>query len=104
MDIEKRTKEILNALNIKINLSGYWYWIEAVKYVIESNKTSYSMTKEIYIHVAEVFKTTSTRVERALRTTHCKAQKNVQQYFGVNYKIDNSALLALIVDKVKTES
>ena len=103
MSIDKITTEVFNALHIKIDLSGYWYWIEAVKYVIENNKTSYSMTKEIYIHVAEEFKTTSTRVERALRTTHCNTQEIIQQYFGVNYKIDNSALLALIVDKVKSQ-
>lgn len=78
MKLEKITKEILNELNIKINLKGYRYWVEAVKYVIENNKTSYSMTKEIYTYLADKHNDTGHRVERALRHTIQDKQEEMQ--------------------------
>lgn len=60
---------ILEDLGIPKNLRGYKYLIEAVvlykKY--EDNLENPSMTKTIYPEVAEIFKTTNNRVERAIR-------------------------------------
>lgn len=103
MELEKRIKQILNELNINLRLKGYRYWVEAVEYVIENNKTFYSMTKEIYPYIAKKYNDKNQRVERALRNVQEKNQEGIQQYFNVGYKIDNSTLLALIVDKIKTE-
>lgn len=49
----KTKKKILNDLNIQINVKGYRYWIETVKYIILNNKVEYRMTKEIYIDVSK---------------------------------------------------
>lgn len=103
MELGKEIKNILNELNINITNKGYRYWIEAIKYVIENNKTNYSMTREIYPHIAEIMNDTSSRVERALRHTLEVNQAKIQEYFNVKYKITNGALLALIVDKLESE-
>lgn len=103
MEIENKTKQILNELDVNMRLKGYRYWIEAVRYVIENNKTFYSMTQEIYPKIAEKYNDTSSRVERALRHVLESKQEELQQYFKIRYKISNSALLALIVDKIKVE-
>lgn len=103
MEKETKIKKILNELNINIRNKGYRCWIEAVKIVIENNKTNYSITKEIYPEIAEKLNDKSTRVERAMRNEQEKNSKEIQEYFGVRYKIDNSTLLALIVDKLESE-
>ena len=103
MNLETKVKQILNDLNIKISQKGYTYWVDAVKYVIENDITFYSMTKEIYPKIAEKYNDVAHRVERALRHAHENKNEAIQAYFGVTYKIDNSALLALIVDKIKIE-
>lgn len=58
---------MLNDLNIRIDIKGYGYWVEAVKYVVLNNKVTYFMTKEIYYNIAKTMNTTPERVERALR-------------------------------------
>jgi len=103
MELEKRIKKILNELNINIRNKGYWGWVETVKYVIENKKTQYSMTREVYPCVAEKMNDTTSRLERALRHATQNNQEQIQKYFGINYKIDNSTLLALIVDKLESE-
>lgn len=102
--IENKVKSILNNLNIRINIKGYGYWIEAVKYVVLNNKITYFMTKEIYYNVAKKMNTTPSRVERALRHAISEKTTEIQKYFNIDYSIRNSTLLALIVDKVRNEA
>jgi len=101
--LESKTKKILNDLNIQINLKGYRYWIESVKYIILNNKTKYLMIKEIYIDVSRKMNTTPSRFERALRHSIENRKVQIQEYFGINYSIKNSSFIALLVDKVKEE-
>lgn len=103
MELEKRIKQILNELNVNIRNKGYRCWIEAIKYVIENKKVSYSMTKEVYPCVADKLNDTTCRVERALRHATEDNQERIQDYFKVQYKITNGTLLALIVDKLESE-
>lgn len=103
MELEKAIKKILKELNINIRNKGYACWIETVKYVIENKKTRYSMTKEIYPRVAEKMNDTASRLERAMKHTIENHQEEMQSYFGVQYKITNGTLLALIVDKLESE-
>lgn len=101
--IENKVKSILNDLNIRIDIKGYGYWIEAVKYVVLNNKITYFMTKEIYYNVSKTMNTTPERVERALRHALDGKTEEIQKYFNIDYSIRNSTLLALIVDKVRND-
>ena len=103
MNLENRIKEILNELNMKIKNAGYRCWVEAVKYVVENKRSTYCITIEIYPTVAEKVESMPHRVERAMRHAYENNKEEIQKYFNVKYKIDNSALLALIVDKLKRE-
>lgn len=101
--IENKIKKMLNDLNIRIDIKGYGYWVEAVKYVVLNNKVTYFMTKEIYYNVAKTMNTTPERVERALRHAIDGKYEEIQKYFNINYSIKNSTFLALLVDKVRNE-
>lgn len=101
--LENKTKKILNDLNIKINIKGYRYWIETVKYIILNNKVEYRMTKEIYIDVSKKMNTTSSRFEKALRDSINGREIQIQKYFNINYSIKNSIFIALLVNKIKED-
>lgn len=101
--LENKTKKILNDLNIPINIKGYRYWIETVKYIILNNKVEYSMTKEIYIDVSRKMNTTSSRFEKALRDSIKDREIQIQKYFNINYSIKNSTFIALLISRIKEE-
>ena len=101
--IENNTKKILNDLNIKINIKGYQYWRETVKYIILNNKVEYRMTKDVYIDVSRKMNTTSSRFEKALRDSIKGREMQIQKYFNINYSIKNSTFIALLISKIKEE-
>ena len=57
----------LRKLCIPPHLSGYEYLKSAMSYIHSNPNSIYSVTKEIYPGVAEIHKTTSTKVERGIR-------------------------------------
>lgn len=65
---EKKVTEVLKMLGIPSNIKGYAYTRRAVLLVIDdSEKYISAMTKILYPSLAQEFKTTSSRVERAMR-------------------------------------
>ena len=103
MNLEIRIKTILNELNINIKNKGYRCWIEAVKVAIENRHKTCPMTTKLYPETARRLEDEPHRVERAMRHAYENNKEEVQKYFNVKYKIDNSTLLALIVDKLERE-
>ena len=58
--------DIMKELGVPPHISGYRYIIKAIEFLLDNDGTV-SMTKELYPAVAKEFKTTSSRVERAIR-------------------------------------
>lgn len=96
--MEKEIKELLNKLGIKINIKGYWFWITAIEYKAEHNDVSMS---ELYNEVAKMNNTTSSRVERALRHAYTSVKKDIEEFFDIKYKINNSSFLLLMLEELE---
>ena len=99
--IEALTKQELNNLGMRIQCSGFRYWIAAVTIALDYriNNTIDISICNLYINIAKMFKSTQGRVERSLR--YAREKLDVQKYFNVTYKIDNSVFLFLLMDKVE---
>lgn len=109
---EKRVTEVLKNLGIPSHIKGYAYVKKAILLIIEdSEKYISSITKELYPTIAQEFKTTSSRVERAIRHAVDVAWErgNIEiqeKIFGYSVspgkgKPTNSELLAGIAEYVK---
>ncbi|MBQ9013185.1 MAG: hypothetical protein IJ094_06430 [Bacilli bacterium] len=89
---EHRVYTLLKVLNISPSLKGYSY----IKYILENYTTAEcqytipSLTKTVFPKVAEVFSSTSHRIERSVRTgiEKCKDECDpmIFNYFFGNYK------------------
>lgn len=101
--IENRIKKILYELNIKRHLIGYEFWIQAIEYMLKSNTADFSMTKEIYVGLAEKNNVTPSKIEKGMRDLIKDSENIIKDYFNVTYKITNSSFLALITDKIRLE-
>lgn len=93
----KDIEEILYKLEIKPSLIGYKYWILAILIALDSPNANMIT---LYEKIAEINKTTRAAVERGLRYARIESKKVIEEYFKVSYKIDNVALLALIVKEL----
>ena len=94
---ELSMSEILIRFGITPNLNGFRYILDAVTMLKEHNNIS--VTKELYPNIAEKYKTTASRVERAIR--HCinVAYKKYNEDFQREFSEDlptNSEFLAIL--------
>lgn len=109
INFEKVINDILCEIGIPNNIAGYRYIKEAIKMVIENSELIGSVTKLIYPEIAHKFKTTSSRVERAIRHAIEVAWKHNAEgnnkLFGniINSKTGrptNSEFIALMSDRI----
>ncbi|MCD8187275.1 MAG: sporulation transcription factor Spo0A [Ruminococcus sp.] len=110
-DMEIVVTDIINQLGVPAHIKGYHYLRTAILYSIEDKNLLDSVTKLLYPTVAEIYNTTSSRVERAIRHAIEIAwdRGNVDtlnSFFG--YTVDtgkgkptNSEFIALITDKLR---
>lgn len=97
-------KKMFMAIGVKPTLRGFYYWPVAVSYAKQKGVLNYRMCADVYEHVADKFKITSSKVERSMRTITDSYQKRFIKYFNYqNDKITNKELLALIVSKLSEE-
>lgn len=109
--LEKQVTDILRNFGIPANIKGYQYSRYAIIYAVENVTALDAITKELYPAVAKEFKTTPSKVERAIRhaieVAFDKGNiKALEKFFG--YTMDfqkgkpaNSQFIALIVDDLK---
>lgn len=110
-DMEIVVTDIIHQLGVPAHIKGYHYLRTAILYSIEDKTLLESVTKLLYPTVAEIYETTSSRVERAIRHAIEIAwdRGNVDtlnSFFG--YTVDtgkgkptNSEFIALITDKLR---
>lgn len=65
--IDEMITEIFLAIGIPPHIKGYSFLREAIKKVVEVPDIMNSVTKGIYPYVAKIYKTTPSKVERAIR-------------------------------------
>ncbi len=110
-DMEIVVTDIIHQLGVPAHIKGYHYLRTAILYSIEDKNLLDSVTKLLYPTVADIYETTSSRVERAIRHAIEIAwdRGNVDtlnSFFG--YTVDtskgkptNSEFIALITDKLR---
>ena len=103
--------KILHELGVPSHIKGYQYLRTAIVMCVEDMEMLSSITKLLYPTIAKKYKTTSSRVERAIRHAIEVAwsrgrMDTIDSMFGytVNYgkgKPTNSEFIALITDKIR---
>jgi two-component system, response regulator, stage 0 sporulation protein A len=108
-DIDLRVTAILNDIGVPSHLKGYKYLKYAITMVIKDLTAINSVTKLIYTSIADEYKTTPTRVERAIRNaielTWCKGNiEYIDSIFtdqGGSPRPTNSEFIIMIASQYK---
>ena len=112
-DLEKDVTEIIHEIGVPAHIKGYQYLREAIMMAVEDVEMLNSITKVLYPTIAEKFKTTPSRVERAIRHGIEVAwsrgrSETLESLFGYTIsagkgKPTNSEFIALIADRIRLQ-
>ena len=112
-NIEALVTNIIHEVGVPAHIKGYQYLREAIIMVINDIEVINQITKSLYPQIAVKFKTTPSRVERAIRHAIEVAwgrgqQEVVENIFGYTIsaakgKPTNSEFIAMIADKLRLE-
>ncbi|MDR0314421.1 MAG: sporulation transcription factor Spo0A [Oscillospiraceae bacterium] len=110
-DLSVVISDIMHQIGVPAHIKGYQYLREAILLSINDNEMLNSVTKLLYPSVAKAFKTTPSRVERAIRHAIEVAWDRgdvdvLSSYFGYTIqntrgKPTNSEFIAMISDRLK---
>jgi len=111
IDIDQEITSILHEIGVPAHIKGYLYLREGITMIYNDIEILGSITKILYPLVAKKFKTTSSRVERAIRHAIEVAWNRgnvdtISQIFSytISYnksKPTNSEFLAMLADKLR---
>ena len=111
IDVETMVTEMIHEIGIPAHIKGYQYLRHAIMLVIENLDIINSITKTLYPTVAQDFRTTSSRVERAIRHAIEVAWDRgdpdvLSAIFGYTIatskgKPTNSEFIAMVADKLR---
>lgn len=113
--LDERITDIMRQIGFPAHIKGYKYVRYAVRLAVSDIDIMDSVTKELYPAVAELYETTPSRVERAIRHAIENAWDRgdpevISNYFGYSVhmrkgKPTNSEFISLVADKIQlTES
>ncbi len=112
-DIEVIVSEIMHQIGVPAHIKGYTYLREAIILSVNNSEMMGSVTKLLYPTVAKTYKTTSSRVERAIRHAIEVAWDRgdvdvLGSYFGYTIqsskgKPTNSEFIAMIADRLRLQ-
>lgn len=112
--IDERLSSIFIRAGIPPHIKGYQFLREAVKLAVAYPEMINSITKKLYPSIAEIFQTTPSKVERAIRHAIEVAWnrgkiENINAIFGIKIynkgeKPTNGELIALVADKILIET
>lgn len=113
LDIEMRVTQIIHDIGVPAHIKGYQYLRESIIMTVNDMEIINAITKILYPTVAKRYKTTSSRVERAIRHAIEVAwdRGNVEtlnSFFGytvsnVKGKPTNSEFISMIADRIRLE-
>lgn len=112
-NLEMDITEILHQIGVPAHIKGYQYLRQAIMLAVDNEEMISSVTKLLYPSVAKTYKTTSSRVERAIRHAIEVAWDRgdvdvLNSYFGYTIqssrgKPTNSEFIAMIADKLRLQ-
>ena len=112
-NLEALVTNVIHEIGVPAHIKGYQYLREAIMMVVRDIEVINQITKQLYPDIAEKYKTTPSRVERAIRhaiEVAWSRGKNdaVESIFGYTIsaakgKPTNSEFIAMISDKLRLE-
>ena len=112
-DLEVVVSQIMHQIGVPAHIRGYQYLREAIILAVKNDEMIRSVTKVLYPTLAKTFKTTPSRVERAIRHAIEVAWDRgdvdvLSSYFGYTIqnergKPTNSEFIAMISDNLKLQ-
>lgn len=112
-NLESEVTDIIHEVGIPAHIKGYHYLREAIIMSVNDSSMLESITKILYPTIAKTYKTTSSRVERAIRHAIEVAwsrgkMDTIDDLFGYTIsngkgKPTNSEFIALITDRIKLQ-
>lgn len=112
-ELERVISRIMREIGVPAHIKGYQYLREAILLAVHDPDLMHAVTKVLYPTVAKTYKTTSSRVERAIRHAIEVAWDRgdvdvLASYFGYTIqnsrgKPTNSEFIAMISDKLRLE-
>ncbi len=112
-NLEALVTNIIHEVGVPAHIKGYQYLREAIMMAVDNIDVINQITKQLYPEIARKYKTTSSRVERAIRHAievawsrgKIEATENI---FGYTVNADkgkptNSEFIAMIADKLRLE-
>lgn len=113
-NLDERIANLFISVGIPAHIKGYQFLREAIKMTIETPEIINSITKKLYPSIAQLYQTSPSKVERAIRHAIEVAWsrgkiENINNIFGIkiyapNEKPTNGEFIALIADKLMLES
>ncbi len=110
-DTETEVTRIMHEIGVPAHIKGYQYARCAIMMVIENEELINAVTKQLYPAIAKKYKTTNSRVERAIRhgievAFDRGSPEVLAAYFGYTVssekgKPTNSEFIAMISDKIR---
>lgn len=112
-DLEKDVTSLIHEIGVPAHIKGYQYLREAIMMSVSDSEMMGSITKILYPTIAKKYRTTSSRVERAIRHAIEVAwnrgrMETLDAMFGYTIntgkgKPTNSEFIALIADKIRLQ-
>ncbi len=112
-DLESEITNMLHEMGVPAHIKGYLYLRESINMVYNDIELLGSITKVLYPDVAKKYKTTASRVERAIRHAIEVAWNRgnieaISNIFGYTVSVTkskptNSEFIAMIADKLRLE-
>lgn len=112
-NLDANITTIIHEIGVPAHIKGYQYLREAITMVYNNIEILGSITKTLYPAIAEKFKTTPSRVERAIRHAIEVAWTrgnidSISHLFGYTINISkskptNSEFIAMVADKLRIE-
>ena len=114
VDMIAQITNIMHEIGIPAHIKGYMYLREAINMLVNNMGLLSSVTKELYPSIGEKFKTTASRVERAMRHAIEVAWtrgevENINKIFGYTIRNEkgkptNSEFIAMVADKLRLQN
>ena len=111
--LEALVTNVIHEVGVPAHIKGYQYLREAIMLVVNDIDIINQITKQLYPEIAEKYRTTPSRVERAIRHAIEVAWERgeaaaVENIFGYTVsaskgKPTNSEFIAMIADKLRLE-
>ena len=112
-NLEALVTNVIHEVGVPAHIKGYQYLREAIMMVVQDIEVINQITKSLYPQIANKYKTTPSRVERAIRhaieVAWGRGQTDiVENIFGYTIsatkgKPTNSEFIAMIADKLRLE-